>query len=481
MNQNETTNKDKSKNTTNTNKRTNEKNTDKQKSDKKKSDKHYKNINTTKTNKQNNINKQKQKLTYFKDLDIKTKDVLSLGKMFKYNMEISYIKPYLNGERIVFKTPMLYIPNKPRNIYDNDGKFMTSDYYNLDLLFFNDEDDVKEFEEWIIELEKRVWKLLKKRSYLKLKKENLRTSIYEDSYRDCCKLKLRLDSKVSKFYLLENQNTLGKRVKYSELVAPTYGIFIIELENIWVRRPTVLNEDDNVKNTFGFNFVIHASQCLPSHCVINPIDELAVEAFGNSSAKLLNKMNLLQSQNASSAPPPPPPPPPPGFGVPPPPLPPPSQPTIPDFLQPFMRMLKMGVPRVGVKQKMQLQGLDPSLLDNPTMGKTSSTSTGSGGSIPRITADMLQGITLKKGKAIEKVKKKPTGGMGFNVSLDDILNMKSRLKKREPPKVYEKPRYQSDSEDDTESDYTSSEDDNDNNDSKESDSDSDDDEWETTA
>jgi hypothetical protein len=478
MNQNETRNEDKNKNTTNTNKRTNEKKTNTKVSDKRK-----KQANTTKTTNQNNTNKQKQKkkLTYFKDLDIKTKDALSLGKMFKYNMEISYIKPYLNGERIVFKTPMLYIPNKPRNIYDSDGKFMTSDYYNLDLLFFNDEEDVKEFEEWIIELEKRVWKLLKKRSYLKLKKENLRTCIYEDTYRDCCKLKLRLDSKVSKFYLLENQNTLGKRIKYSELVAPTYGIFIIELENIWVRRPTVLNEDDNVKNTFGFNFVIHASQCLPSHCVINPIDELAVEAFGNSSTKLLNKMNSLQSQYASSVPPPPPPPPP-GFGFIPPPPPPPPQPTIPDFLQPFMRMLKMGVPRVGVKQKMQLQGLDPSLLDNPTMCQSSSASTGSGGTIPRITADMLQGITLKKGKVIEKPKKKPTGGMGFNVSLDDILNMKSRLKKREPPKVYEKPRYQSDSEDDTESDYTSSEDE----DVKDTDSDDDtnsdnDDEWETTA
>lgn len=425
---------------------TNNKNTQKQQ---------LSNLNNNITNKKQ---KQKKKLTYFKDLDIKTKDVLSLGKMFKYNMEISYIKPYLNGERIIFKTPMLYIPNKPRNIYDNDGKFMTSDYYNLDLLFFNDEEDVNEFEEWIIELEKRVWKLLKKRPYLKLKKENLRTSIYDDSYRDCCKLKLRLDSKVSKFYLLENQNTLGKRIKYSELVAPTYGIFIIELENIWVRRPTVLNEDDNVKNTFGFNFVIHASQCLPSHCVINPIDELAIDAFGNSGTKLLNKMNLLQSQNASSAPsPPPPPPPPPGFGfVPqPPPIP---QPTIPDFLQPFLRMLKMGVPRVGVKQKMQLQGLEPSLLDNPNMSKSSNSSVSSGGTTPRITADMLQGVSLKKGKPIEKVKKKPTGGMGFNVSLDDILSMKSRLKKREPPKVYEKPRYKSDSDDDTESDYTDSDD-----------------------
>ena len=45
--------------------------------------------------------------------------------------------------------------------------------------------------------------------------------------------------------------------------------------------------------------------------------------------------------------------------------------------------------------------------------------------------------------------------MGFNVSLDDILNMKSKLKKRPIPKVYEKPRYKSDSEDDY-SDFTDS-------------------------
>ena len=405
----------------------------------------------------------KLNIKQFYEINLDEKKNVSIGKMFKYNMEISYIKPYYLGERLIFKTPMLYIPTKPRNIYDNEGKYMTTDYYNIDLLFFNDEDeDVSRFEKWLIKLEKVIWKLLKKRPYLNLKKENFRTSIYEDDIRKCCKIKLRLDTKVSKFYLLENQNKLGTRIKYNELVAPTYGLFIIELENIWVKRPFNLDDDDITENSFGFNFVVHASQCLPSHCNINPINNISFETFGNSTQKLLHKFNSLNTNI-----PPPPPPPLPGMMGPPPPPPPPllggniKSPEIPEYLETYFRMIKMGVPRVAVKQKMVLQGVDPDLLDNPHSKNNSSTTSTStnNGTPPRITSDMLKGVTLKKGKPIEKVKKKITGGMGFNVSLDDILSMKSRLKKREPPKVFEKPRYFNNTSDEEESDFTSSDDD----------------------
>jgi hypothetical protein len=402
-------------------------------------------------------NKKKLNIKYFTDIDLDEKNKLSLGKMYKYNMEISYIKPYFNGEKIIFKTPMLYIPNKPRNIYDNEGKFLTNDYYNLDLLFFNDDDeDINIFDSWIINLEKKIWKLLKKRPYLKLKKKNFRTSIYDDIIRKCRKLKLRLDTKISKFYLLENQNKLSSRIKYNELVTPTYGLFIIELENIWVKRPIILDNDDIIENTFGFNFVVHASQCLPSHCVINPINDITSETFGNTTNKLFNKLNNNLNKNNNIPPPPPlpgilPPPPPPLIKL---------EPVIPEYLNTYFKMIKLGIPRNAVKQKMQLQGIDPNLLDNPHQNNVNKQSSNTN-TIPKITADMLQSVSLKKGKPIEKKKKKPSNtSMGFNVSLDDILNMKSKLKKSTPPVIYEKPRYNTDSDDDNVSDFTSSDDEN---------------------
>jgi len=157
-----------------------------------------------------------------------------------------------------------------------------------------------------------------------------------------------------------------------------------------------------------------------------------------------------------------PPPPPPLPGMMPPPPPPMPQAVVPEFLQPYLRMIKMGVPRVAVKQKMQLQGVNPDLLDNPNNGNNANGNNANGNNtntgIPKITADMLKGVMLKKGKPIEKAKKKISGGMGFNVSLDDILSMKSRLKKREPPKVFEKPRYFNNTSDEEESDFTSSDD-----------------------
>ena len=96
-----------------------------------------------------NVNK--KNIKYFSNIEIDKKQ-LSLGKMFKYNMEISYIKPYYQGNKIIFRTPMMYLPNPPKNIYDNDGKYLNGDYYNIDLLFFNNDndEDVSLFEKWYV-------------------------------------------------------------------------------------------------------------------------------------------------------------------------------------------------------------------------------------------------------------------------------------------------------------------------------------------
>jgi hypothetical protein len=395
----------------------------------------------------------KKNIKYFNAIEL-DKPTITLGKMYKYNMEISYIKPYYQGNKIIFRTPMMFLYNQPKNIYDNDGKYLTGDYYSIDLLFYNNDndDDVTLFEKWYTDLEDTLCNILKKRQYLNLKRSNFRSNFYYDEYKKANKLKLRLDTKKSNFFILNQQNKLSSRINYDELVCPTYGLFIIELENIWVKRPVILDDSDFTENTYGFNFVVHASQCLPSHCIINPIN-INPDDFGSDTDKLIN---FKLATTTSSCPPPPPPPPFPNMflniGN--------TQPEIPEYLKTYMSMLKMGVPKLAVKHKMTMVGLDPELLDNPNKSTTNifdNISIINNDTIPKITSDMLKGVSLRKTDITLNKKKPPVSNMGFNVSLDDILSMKSKLIKQHEPKLYEKPRYKSDSDDDNMSDFSDNE------------------------
>lgn len=399
------------------------------------------------------MNNGKKNIKYFNAIELDNTSI-TLGKMYKYNMEISYIKPYYQGNKIIFRTPMMFLHNQPKNIYDNDGKYLTGDYYSIDLLFYNNDndEDVTLFEKWYKDLEDTLCKLLKKRQYLKLKRSNFRSNFYYDEYKKANKIKLRLDTKKSNFFILNQQNKLSCRINYDELVCPTYGLFIIELENIWVKRPVILDDSDFAENTYGFNFVVHASQCLPSHCIINPIN-INSDDFGSDTNKLIN---FKLTTTTSSCPPPPPPPFPNmllNIGN--------TQPEIPEYLKTYMSMLKMGVPKPAVKHKMTMVGLDPELLDNHhkitnnnTMNNIPSNTLINNDTIPKITSDMLKGISLKKTAITKHKKKPPVSTMGFNISLDDILTMRSNLKKQQEPKIYEKPRYKSDSDDDSMSDFS---------------------------
>lgn len=195
----------------------------------------------------------------------------------------------------------------------------------------------------------------------------------------------------------------------------------------------------------GIKLAIHAIQCVPNHDNFNKFSSISFLPPGDT-------FSMPGNTSGMCPPPPPPPPPLPGLFTmnnthqq--------SKPEIPAYLDKFFKMLKMGIPRDAVKHKMKMAGLSGDLLDNPhsnssSITNLSSTVTSIDGPV-KITADMLGSVSLKKTvqedpeerkKRLAKEKAKNAGGQGFEVNLDEILNIRGRLKKTgsDPTKKMEK-------------------------------------------
>jgi len=372
-----------------------------------------------------------------------TANQLSLGKTYKYNLNMSFIKLYYNNERAIFQTPMLFVPYSPRKgefgsgVPGNEtagtsGSGFKESYY-LTASLFNDEydSDVGEFEKWINDLEVQTLKLIRKRPYLNAAATGKTPLLKFDDYRGCQKLNLKFERGNAKFYIIEGKSRLSKSVPFNEIATPCYAVFIIELGGIWIRKHAV--SDGDTETEWGINLILHGAQCTPSHTEpsplgIQPSDFIYNQGMANVSARM-------------SVPPPPPPPPPSGFMLAPP----------NPVLAPYLKMLKLGIPRDAVRQKMMLAGDDPSLLDNPPPPPPPPPFSAGGGipppppppflaggglstGPPKITSDMLATVRLKKAETESQQqqapKKQNTQQQGFKVDLSDILAMKSRLKSR---------------------------------------------------
>ena len=388
---------------------------------------------------------------------ITTPNQLSLGKTYKYNLNMSFIKLYYNNERAIFQTPMLFVPYSPRKgefcggLQGSEtagavGSGFKESYY-LTASLFNDEydSDVGEFEKWVNDLEVQTLKLLRKRPYLNAAATGKTSLLKFDDYRGCQKLNLKFERGNAKFYVIEGKSRLSKSVPFHEIATPCYAVFIIELGGVWIRKQAVSDGTDT-ETEWGINLILHGAQCTPSHTEpsplgIQPTDFIYNQGMANVGARMANQVSI----------PPPPPPPLPGFmfSVSPP------NPINP-LIAPYLKMLKLGIPRDAVKQKMMLAGDDPLLLDNPQPppffaggGIPPPPPFFAGGGIPpppmlgglntgppRITSDMLAMVRLKKADTESQQqqvpKKQQTQQQGFNVDLSDILAIKSRLKSRAP-------------------------------------------------
>lgn len=365
---------------------------------------------------------------YFKEhTTASISESLSLGKTYKYSIDKSFIKPYINGDRFIFQTPMLYMPYAAKHVDSYNSGGIGFDNWHIDASFYNTENDpdVAEFETWLKALEYDIYKVLRKRSNLGITVSGKLSNIKNDEYRDCSKMVLKLD-KQTNFFLLDAQGKIGGRIDYkTELKPPCYAVFIIEVASLWIRKNTTHLDTVDISQqtksstvTWGINFIVHAAQCLPCHLSIAPIPDLKF---------LPVKLPQLVTQgNVNPSGPPPPPPMP-----------------VPSFMDTYTRMLKMGIPKDAVKHKMTMAGLDPQLLDKPcpqlqvqtltTVPLFTSDTNYQPVTPPKLTSDMLSGVKLKKSvQDTDNTKlniKKTKLVAGFEVNLDELLDIKSRLKK----------------------------------------------------
>ena len=226
--------------------------------------------------------------------------------------------------KLIIQTPLMYLPNSI--IYFNEKPF-------LELSFNNEENDkdINEFKIWISTLEDYIFKLIKKRTTLGIKKENMvsilkkKNSNYANS---STKILVPINMNISKCILTDD----GKKSKFLfnwEIPVPTYGISIVWIKNIWVKN-----------GKWGINLFMYASRVMNSH-ILDPIDFLGLDS-DNKSIKTYDVIKQFKKDEKMTI----------------------QVGQIPEYIM-FFKMLKLGIPKEAVKQKIALSGLDIRIIDYP--------------------------------------------------------------------------------------------------------------------
>ena len=290
----------------------------------------------------------------FSDID---KNKIKLGKTFKYSSNDNYNLTniyYLNDNtihdntinnnidtkikineskaqsqnavddktKLIIQTPLMYLPNSI--IYFNDKPF-------LELSFNNEENDkdVNDFKQWIIDLEYYIYKLIKKRTSLTIKKENMISIIKQKNvnYKNSTtKILVPININISKC-ILNNDLKKSKFLLNWEIPVPTYGISIIWIKNIWIKN-----------NKWGINLFMYASRVMNSH-LLDPIDCLGIDTKSITNYDIASKFKNDEKMSIEVG-------------------------QLPDYSM-FFKMLKVGIPKDAIKQKIELAGLDKRFIDYP--------------------------------------------------------------------------------------------------------------------
>lgn len=277
---------------------------------------------------------------------------IKLGKTFKYSLGENYYLTniyYINTSatatsttiipekiekkqdaiddktKLIIQSPLMYIPNSI--IYFNEKPF-------LELSFNNEENDkdVSDFKTWIINLEEYIYKLIKKRSTLTIKKENMVSILKAKNVNyanSSTKILIPISMNISKCILTDD----SKKSKFLfnwEIPVPTYGISIIWVKNIWVKN-----------GKWGINLFMYASRVMNSH-ILDPLDFLGLDDSNNKSIKKYEVIKQFKEDDKMSI----------------------QVGQVPEYTM-FFKMLKIGIPKPAIKQKIELSGLDIRIIDYP--------------------------------------------------------------------------------------------------------------------
>ena len=270
---------------------------------------------------------------------------IRLGKTFKYGGDYHLTNLYYLAEgdvatitdrekqaarqdavdektKLIIQTPLMFIPNSM--IYFNEKPFLELSFNNED----NDK-DVLAFKEWFQQLEEYVFRLIKRRTSLGITREGMVSSIKTGNGRSVStKLLVPINVNVSKCVL--NDDVKRNKILFNwEIPVPTYGISIIWIKNIWVK-----------KGKWGVNLFMYATRVMNSH-VLDPVDFLGMDC-DNKSVRTVDVINKFHKDEKMSI----------------------LVGQVPEYTM-YFKMLKLGIPRDAVKQKMTLLGIDSRVIDYP--------------------------------------------------------------------------------------------------------------------
>ena len=222
---------------------------------------------------------------------------------------------YQIKHNLIIKTARLFIPKKVKSNIVTSSNSNSSNNYSysfLEALFINQQQDehVSLLKKKIIDIERRVQKLLKTRKGLEnLKQKTFISLLKYDTYYKTQKLLLPINIKTSQCFDVNN-NIISKW----DIDAPTYGHFIILFKNIWIKG-----------DKWGINLFTHGALALPSQlCDPPPIPNLFYY-FGDE-VKSFSQIGDDETYKL------------------------------------YFKMKRMGTPIPAIQQKMMMQGLNPVVI-----------------------------------------------------------------------------------------------------------------------
>tara|TARA_B100000902_G_scaffold356783_2_gene370727 strand:+ start:12422 stop:13579 length:1158 start_codon:yes stop_codon:yes gene_type:complete len=216
---------------------------------------------------------------------------------------------YQIKHNLIIKTARLFIPKKVKSNLAASGNYS---YSFLEALFINQQQDehVSLLKKKIIDIERRVQKLLKTRKGLEnLKQKTFISLLKYDTYYKTQKILLPINVKTSQCFDVNNNI-----IDNWDIDAPTYGHFIILFKNVWIKG-----------DKWGINLFTHGALALPSQlCDPPPIPNLFYY-FGEE-VKSFSQIGDDETYKL------------------------------------YFKMKRMGTPIPAIQQKMMMQGLNPSVI-----------------------------------------------------------------------------------------------------------------------